>query len=92
MAFRAPPCASAARRASGCGATKSYLRGGLGRHATIGRPVIRRVPADTIHFHVERLVRGYLSGRQEGEAMRDFFVRHSDEDLVAMAAGDGAAA
>lgn len=67
-----------------------YLRGGLGRHAAIGRAVVRRVPADEIHLAVERLVRAYLTGRRDGERMQAFFTRHSDEALIAIATGEQA--
>ena len=65
-----------------------YLRGGLGRYAAIGRPVVRRVPGEEVHFYVERLVRAYLDGRNEGETMQAFFTRLSDDELVAIAMGD----
>lgn len=65
-----------------------YLRGGLGRNATIGRPVVRRVAADEIHVYLERLIRAYLTERQKGEHIQEFFNRHSDEELIAMTHGD----
>jgi ferredoxin-nitrite reductase len=64
-----------------------YLRGGLGRHAAIGRPVLKRVRAELTELYVERLVRGYLDGRQDGESMQGFFTRLSDEELIAMGSG-----
>ncbi len=69
-----------------------YLRGGLGRHAAIGRPIIRRVPADQVHLYVERLVRAYLEQRREGESIQAFFDRHTDEELVAIGTGEAAMA
>lgn len=65
-----------------------YLRGGLGRHAAIGRPILRRVPAEEVHLYVERLVRAYLRERQNGEPIQDFLSRHSNEELLAIAAGE----
>ncbi|HEY66285.1 MAG TPA: nitrite/sulfite reductase [Caldilineae bacterium] len=65
-----------------------YLRGGLGHHAAIGRPIIRRVPAEQVHLYVERLIRAYLSGRKNGESIQEFFNRHSDEELIAIGAGE----
>jgi ferredoxin-nitrite reductase len=62
-----------------------YLRGGLGPDAAIGRPIVRRVPADEAHIYVERLVRGYLENRQTDEPFKAFASRHSDEELIAMA-------
>jgi len=65
-----------------------YLRGGLGRNAGIGRPLLHRVPADEIHLTLERLVRAYLAGRRGDESIQAFFNRHSDEELIAIAAGE----
>ncbi|HEY9419909.1 MAG TPA: nitrite/sulfite reductase [Thermoanaerobaculia bacterium] len=64
-----------------------FLRGGLGRDAAIGRPVLKRVPGTEVHFVVERLFRAYLDGRQDGERIQQFFTRHSDEDLLAIGQG-----
>jgi sulfite reductase beta subunit-like hemoprotein len=62
-----------------------FLRGGLGREAAIGRPVLRRVPGEEVHVVIERLFRSYLEAREEGERIQQFFARHADEDLAAMA-------
>jgi ferredoxin-nitrite reductase len=64
-----------------------FLRGGLGRNAAIGRPVLKRVPGDEVHFVIERLVRAWLDGRREGEPIQQFFTRHADEELVALGLG-----
>ncbi len=64
-----------------------YLRGGLGRDAAIGRPILHRVPADQVHLCVERLIRAYLGGRRGDERIPQFFSRHSDAELIAIAAG-----
>lgn len=64
-----------------------YLRGGLGDQAAIGRPVLRRVPADQATDYVERLVAAYLAERQDGESFQSFTLRKSDEELVAIASG-----
>jgi sulfite reductase beta subunit-like hemoprotein len=68
-----------------------FLRGGLGRDAAIGRPILKRVPATEVHFVVERLFRAFLEGRGEGERIQQFFTRHSDEELVALGAGEAVA-
>ncbi|MFN8525490.1 MAG: nitrite/sulfite reductase [Chloroflexota bacterium] len=65
-----------------------YLRGGLGANPTIGRPVLRRVPAAEAATYVERLVGGYLADRQDGESFQAFAQRKSDEELVALATGE----
>jgi sulfite reductase beta subunit-like hemoprotein len=67
-----------------------FLRGGLGAHAAIGRPVLKRVPATEIRFVVERLFRSYLEGRTDGEPIQQFFTRHSDENLSAFGLGTSA--
>jgi ferredoxin-nitrite reductase len=65
-----------------------YLRGGLGLDSAIGRPIVRRVPADKAPLYVERLVEAYLTGRHEGERFKPFADRHADEELIAIAAGE----
>jgi sulfite reductase beta subunit-like hemoprotein len=64
-----------------------FLRGGLGRDAAIGRPVLKRVPGTEVHFVVERLFRAYLEGRQDGERIQQFFTRQNDEELLAIGQG-----
>jgi ferredoxin-nitrite reductase len=68
-----------------------FLRGGLGAHAAIGRPVLKRVHGPEVHLVIERLFRAYLDGRGEGERIQAFFTRHSDEELAALGAGREAA-
>ncbi len=62
-----------------------FLRGGLGRDAAIGRPILRRVPGDVVHRVIAELYRAYLSGRAEGEPIQRFFARTGDAELAAMA-------
>jgi ferredoxin-nitrite reductase len=66
-----------------------FLRGGLGRHAAIGRPILRRVPAPEVHRVIERLFRAYLAGRRDGEPIQQFFTRLPDEELVRTGLGGG---
>ncbi|MFN8497498.1 MAG: nitrite/sulfite reductase [Anaerolineae bacterium] len=66
-------------------AYEMYLRGGLGADAAIGRPIVRRVPADQAHLYVERLARAYLAERGDGEGFKSFADRHSDEELISIA-------
>ncbi len=47
-----------------------YLRGGLGEHAEIGRPLLRRVPSEEAPAYVERLVGAYLTEREAGESFQ----------------------
>ncbi len=67
-----------------------FLRGGLGRGAAIGRPVLKRVPATEVIYVVERLFRAWLDGRGEQETLQQFFIRHSDEELAAFGQPAGA--
>jgi sulfite reductase beta subunit-like hemoprotein len=64
-----------------------YLRGGLGEHPEIGRPILRRVPADEAPAYVERLVGAYLAERRDGESFQAFAKRKSDEELITIASG-----
>ncbi|MCC7368488.1 MAG: nitrite/sulfite reductase [Chloroflexi bacterium] len=69
-----------------------YLRGGIGEDATVGRAVLRRVPAAEAVDTVERLVAGWLAQRQDGESFQAFTRRTADETLVALASGQEAVA
>jgi sulfite reductase beta subunit-like hemoprotein len=61
-----------------------FLRGGLGRDAAIGRPVLRRVPGGEVHTVIERLFAAFLEQGQADESIQQFFTRHADEELTAM--------
>lgn len=65
-----------------------YLRGGLGQQREIGRPILRRVPAEEVHLYVERLIRAFLRVRQNGESIQEFFNRNSDEELITIGVGE----
>ena len=69
-----------------------YLRGGLGEHAEIGRPLLRRVPTAEAPAYVERLVAAYLAERQAGETFQAFAKRKSDEELISIGTGQPVAA
>jgi ferredoxin-nitrite reductase len=64
-----------------------YLRGGIGAQATVGTPLIRRIPSEDLHLYVERLYRAYLDERAAGggglEDFKAFCDRHSDAELFA---------
>ncbi len=68
------------------------LRGGLGKDAAIGKPVLRRVPSALVEDYVSRLVAGYLRRRQPGETFAHFCVRTPDAELIAMTQPAGAQA
>ena len=61
--------------------------GAVGEHARAGRPIGFRAAADECPQAIERLLRGYEEHRFEGENLRGFFNRTSDEDLRNMIAG-----
>jgi sulfite reductase beta subunit-like hemoprotein len=61
-----------------------YLRGGLGEHAEIGRPLLRRVGAEDAPLVVERLVGAYLAERTQGETFQAYAHRKTDEELIAI--------
>jgi len=68
------------------------LRGGLGRDAAIGKPLLRRVPSARIEDTVARLFAGYLDLRQPGESFSRFCVRTPDDALLALGHGTTIAA
>ncbi|HZD58570.1 MAG TPA: MoaD/ThiS family protein, partial [Anaerolineales bacterium] len=68
------------------------LRGGLGREAAIGKPLLRRVPSEEATEVVVRLVGAWLDERRaRGDrggtefSFRDFSDSHTDEELKAIA-------
>jgi ferredoxin-nitrite reductase len=69
-----------------------FLRGGLGRDAAVGKPVLKRVPGPEVHLVIECLVRAWLAGRGDGETLQQFFARHADEDLIAMVQNEAVSA
>lgn len=74
--------------------TQAYnlrLRGGLGRRAAIGVPLLRRVPAHQITEVVCRLVGAWIDAKSHhpgGLAFADFLASHSDDELKAICAGE----
>ena len=66
------------------------LRGGLGRDAAIGKPLLRRIPSAKVEDTVARLFAGYLQHRLAGESFTRFCTRMPDNMLVALGTGDAA--
>jgi sulfite reductase (ferredoxin) len=64
------------------------LGGALGLHQATARPVGYRCAATEVPDAIERLLRQYLSDRNEGENLRQFFARHSDVKLREFLAGE----
>jgi sulfite reductase (ferredoxin) len=63
------------------------LGGALGTHQATARPVGYRCAANQVPEALERLLRVYLAERGEGENLRKFFTRQSDEELRGFLAG-----
>jgi sulfite reductase beta subunit-like hemoprotein len=63
------------------------LRGGLGRDAAIGKPLLRRIPSAMVEDTVAKLFAGYLQHRVTGESFSRFCVRMPDNFLVALGSG-----
>jgi sulfite reductase (ferredoxin) len=63
------------------------LGGSTGKLAAIARPVGYRCPAAEVPDAIERLLQQYLALRSPGEDLREFFGRHSDEELRSFLAG-----
>jgi len=61
--------------------------GAVGSHQAFARPIGYRCAATEVPDAVERLLRTYLEQRFQGENLRQFFARHSDERLRAFLAG-----
>jgi sulfite reductase (ferredoxin) len=67
------------------------LRGGLGRDAAIGKPLLRRVPSAQVEDTVARLFAGFLAQRRAGESFTQFCIRTPDTALVALGSADPSA-
>jgi len=62
--------------------------GAVGLHQSIARPIGYRCLASEVPDAIERLLRRYLDDRLPGENLRQFFARHTDEDLRECLAGE----
>lgn len=63
------------------------LGGAVGGSQSIARPIGYRCAADEVPDAIERLLAIYVADRKPGENLRQFFGRHSDEDLRSFLAG-----
>ena len=61
--------------------------GSVGEHARAGRPIGYRAAAEDVPQAIERLLKGYEYHRFEGENLRGYFNRSSDDDLRNLIAG-----
>lgn len=66
--------------------------GALGEYAGIARQIGFRAAAEDCPEAIERLLRGYLAERTDGENLRAFFRRKSDAELRALLNGEAAEA
>jgi len=64
------------------------LGGAVGLHQSIARTVGYRCLANEVPDAIERLLRHYLLERFSNENLRQFFARHSDQDLRSFLAGE----
>ena len=64
------------------------LGGGVGLHQSLARPVGYRCLASEVPDAIERLLRRYLERQLPGENLRQFFARHSDDELRTFLAGE----
>ncbi|HEX5236225.1 MAG TPA: nitrite/sulfite reductase [Silvibacterium sp.] len=63
------------------------LGGAVGQHAGVARATGYRAPAAEVPAAIERLLRGYLSERGEGENLRAWFARHDVAELKGLLEG-----
>jgi sulfite reductase (ferredoxin) len=68
------------------------IGGSVGEFASIARPVGYRCAATGVPDAIERLLRQFNENRDAGENLRQFFARHSNEDIRTILAGGFAAA
>jgi sulfite reductase (ferredoxin) len=61
--------------------------GAVGKHQAIARPVGYRCLASEVPDAIERLISSYQLLREPGENLRQFFARHSSDEIRALLAG-----
>jgi sulfite reductase (ferredoxin) len=65
------------------------IGGAVGQHAQTARPVGYRIPATEVPEAIARLLHSYQGKRMgEGESLRSYFARHSNDELRAQLAGE----
>jgi len=64
-----------------------FVGGAVGKHQGRARPIGYRAPATEVPAAIERLMRAYLGGRQNGESFRQFTARRTDDELRRFVAG-----
>jgi sulfite reductase (ferredoxin) len=68
------------------------LGGSVGQYAGFARPVGYRCAGYEVPEAIERILRNYLEHRDPAENLRQFFARHSENDLRSFLAGEVLAA
>ena len=63
------------------------IGGSVGQFASIARPVGYRCAASDVPDAIERLLTGFHERRDDGENLRRFLARHSNEDIRSILAG-----
>ena len=63
------------------------IGGSVGQFASIARPVGYRCAASDVPDAIERLLSGFNESREDGENLRSFLARHSNEEIRATLAG-----
>ncbi len=63
------------------------IGGSVGEFASIGRPVGYRCAATDVPDAIERLINQFANNHKSGENLRQFFARHSNDDLRSILAG-----
>ncbi len=63
------------------------IGGSVGEFASIGRPVGYRCAATDVPDAIERLMIQFNENRKHGENLRQFFARHTNDDLRSILAG-----
>jgi sulfite reductase (ferredoxin) len=64
--------------------------GAVGKFAAIARPIGYRCAAVEVPDAIERLLKAFDSDRNPGENLRQFFARHSNDEIRTLLAGDWA--
>ena len=62
--------------------------GGIGRFASIARPVGYRCAASAVPDAIERLLNTFQSQREDRESLREFLVRQSNDEIRAVLSGE----
>jgi sulfite reductase (ferredoxin) len=63
------------------------IGGSVGQFASIARPIGYRCAASDVPDAIERLLSGFNERREDGENLRSFLARHSNEDIRSILAG-----